>query len=618
MRDNKANYHKLKIGIHLKLKKETKNPQIPKISSSSKNDAFLLKLKNINLVANYLKNSKQIQQRKIKNQNFSFSKELSSDTDKSSFSLLLNKTINTTKNETSFKKFPKQKKSIKSSFRKIEKDIFEKRSSSRIKSSNFQKITKTNKTLIIPVHPKKSNDTKNIKQPTKNDKNKINFKKHNTNNILNNLQYFNISNDDIIYEDPETTERGINNNINCNEKPISKNLSNVNLSNIKQKISKIATNRESSRKHSETEREKKRKKFNNPKFGEVEKYTKKNATFIQKNKKLDSYRLKCKIWKTKTNEDLFSTDDNTEITEIYDKNLMKNKKFDSELNNAYTNIYENYKRKNSKQRNKISNNKKNNNDIVYRTVACVNFYRQNKPDKNAINNKQKIKPKLSNNNEIKPRNKFFKCPIFSNKNRNQKQKNIRKKFCFSKSKEKNTFIEKENKKNKKKSLPKKKNASVDIQKNIKKKETTRKASNVSDIIDTIRSISNEKRKDVNIKKIQIVENNEDNINVDDILYGIEKNLDESKIDKFDELETIIRFIDFGTVSFTQIGIFSVVNNKYNNFIKEFDSRFNKSIINLKENKINREEKNKGKIMKATLNAKSERTNNSSSHKAIII
>ena len=132
MRDNKANYHKLKIGIHLKIKKNAKIPQIPKIASNSKNDAFLLKLKNINLVSNYLKTSNLIQKRKTKNHNFSSSKDLSSDKDSSSLSLLLNNTTYTINNEHSSKKFPKPKKNIKFSFRKIEKDIIEKHSS-RIK-----------------------------------------------------------------------------------------------------------------------------------------------------------------------------------------------------------------------------------------------------------------------------------------------------------------------------------------------------------------------------------------------------------------------------------------------------------------------------------------------------
>ena len=618
MRDNKANYYKLKIGIHLKIKKNAKIPQIPKIASNSKNDAFLLKLKNINLVSNYLKTSNLIQKRKTKNHNFSSSKDLSSDKDSSSLSLLLNNTTYTINNEHSSKKFPKPKKNIKFSFRKIEKDIIEKHSS-RIKSTDLRKSTKINKSLIIPSHTKKTNENKTLYQ--KDNNTKINFKKHNTNNILKNLQYFNISNDDIIYEDPETTERGINNNMNVNEKPISKNLSNMNFNNIKQKNCKKINNRGSSRKRSETAKYKKLNKFNNPRFGEVEKYTKKNAPFIMKNKKLDSYRLKCKIWKTKTNEDLFPTKDNLEITEIYNKYLIKNKKNENELNNTYTNIYENNKSKNLKQRN-INIKKKRSNDIVYRTVACINSCDKNKTDKNTINEKQKLNMKLSNNNEIKLRNKFYKYPIFSNKNRYQNQKNIIKKFRFSKSKEKNISIENENGRNQKKNFQRKKNVSVDTQKNIKKKENAR-ISNASDIIDTdtIRSKSNGKKKDINIEKIKNVENHEDNINIEDILYNSEKSFDENKIDKFDELETIVRLIDFGTVSYAQIGIFSVVNNKYNNFIKEFDLRFKRDVKNFKKNKNNKEasKKNgKNNAKNILFNERSKKMNNNSTHKTRII
>ena len=615
-------------------KKKNKNGKISK--EESEELIFKNKTKVNNLASNYYNASRQIKQNKIVKPKNRTLKDISTDLDKSaniikSNKLTLNKitdpssTSNSKKTSRNLPLNMKQQ-NLKNEFIKNAKNENEKHNS--IKSKNFEVNTSLNKSLVVQTQRKNSARVKSeisIKNSNNNSSNKniikknynksYNLKKNKTNNKLI-PKYLNLTNDDIIYEDPETTDFKVNDpkikKNNLKKNIISKHLSHMNLLNVNKihiknnltddsKIIQKST-RAVSKKPTEKEKENKLKKLNRRNFGEVQKYTKKTAAFIARENAIKNEKLlheihnklesqRPKMVRVKTNDDLFNNDDK-----------IKNRK---QLNRNYTNLYDKYQNKKNNEK-KIKKKK----NIITRTVTYQNFNCPNIKENNHIKNPN-IKSKNHTNKILKPN----KTKSDLNKKNNFNFNRVpRKSNILPETRGRSALINNKDKNNKSKNNNlRKSNKSIDIPHNKKEENDN----NEYDIYELIRSKSTRSKNEeieINIDNINDIGNDEEDI--DTILYCEEKNLDESKIDKFDEVNSIVRYIDFDLVPISQISIFSVNSSKYNNYSQKFEEKFKKDFLEKKKDdkKENNLDQNEEKIL---FSDKSERTKDNSAQKISI-
>ena len=120
--------------------------------------------------------------------------------------------------------------------------------------------------------------------------------------------------------------------------------------------------------------------------------------------------------------------------------------------------------------------------------------------------------------------------------------------------------------------------------NDNKKEN--KTENVKEIKIPRRSKSMAKLTDITKKNI-----NDEKYDIDFILYG---KINPPKYeDPFDDIDSIVKFINFDKININAKNIFSVENNdRYENYSKKFDSLFNKAISNNQRKSIERDKGNK--------------------------
>ena len=619
-------------------KKINKNKNGKKFKEESKDFVFRNNVKINKLTSNYYSISRQLKQNRIGKPKNCISKDKSNEFDKSADVFISNKLIlNKITDSFSISNSKKIGRDLPSNINpqnlKSETIRNSKKKESKkhntVRSTNFAIKRNLNKSLIIQMHNKNSTllksdiskiinknniSNKNIVKKYFNNNKSFNLKKNNTINKLA-PKYLNFTSDDIIYENPDVTDfkvddSKINNNLKKNK--ISKHLTNmyplrVNKIHIKNNLtdnSKIIQKsaRAVSKKPTEKEKENKLKKLNRRNFGEVQKYTKKTAAFFTKKNKLKNDNLvneirdilkpqKQKIIHVKTNADLFNNN-----AKIINRNT---------INRNYTNLYDNC------QNNKINEKRiKKKNNLITRTITYQNFYNP-KIKENTIKVNNLIK-----NQHKKPKNHINKN-LISNRTKNNliKKNNIiqesRRSFILSKSRGRNDLInnKERNIKSKKNNL-RKLNKSIDVIQQIKKKLDN----DNNDIYELIRSKSTEKKtdeRDLNITKVNDTINDEENIYT--ILYCEEKNLDENKIDKFDEVNSIVRFIEFGLVPISQISIFSVENSKYKDYLQKFEKIFKKDVLEKKME--NKKENNFGKNKENILfSDKTERTKDNSAQK----
>ena len=396
-----------------------------------------------------------------------------------------------------------------------------------------------------------------------------------------------------------------------------------------------------SRKITERDRQKKLNKLNKDSFGAVAKYTKKTAQFVKRDKKeiiknnvFKNLKVKNeRMIRTKTNSDLINNGDiiknnvnknneedwsNRNLTKANNNNNQK--KLFKKMN---TNLYDKYN--NSRRESKIIQNNKNikgeniRNNILYKTLTNKSILHNNKSNiknknKNGvINNKKKIN---DNKNKIMPskdiergksaiykRNQDLKNNKnnINNKNINKNKisnKNVPNKSVDVPKKKVNNNINKIKQKNEKSSL------------NIKQKKVESESDesdeeedeNDFDIYAMIRSKSCLRKKKDDKKKEEDENseekekksfNSEEDCDIDNVLYGKEKEKKEKKKpfmsiieDDNDGKNSIIKCIDFDDVFLTTSDMFTenIEKNKlYNKYIPKFDDIYDKMLLKFKEN-----------------------------------
>ena len=123
-------------------------------------------------------------------------------------------------------------------------------------------------------------------------------------------------------------------------------------------------------------------------------------------------------------------------------------------------------------------------------------------------------------------------------------------------------------------------------KNNNKKEN--KTENTIDVKIPTRSKSMTKLTDRTKKNI-----NDEKYDIDYILYG---KINPPKYeDPFDDIDSIVKYINFDKIKINVKNIFSVEDNeKYENYSKKFDNLFNKALSNNQRNSIEKDETNKTK------------------------
>ena len=376
-----------------------------------------------------------------------------------------------------------------------------------------------------------------------------------------------------------------------------------------------------SKKKTEKDIQNKINKMNKNSFGKVNKYEKKSKNYIINNKMNNN--------KNQLRENN-NVNNNTNINNInrVENNIKDNKnKFHrvKTLGELRKKNIDNLNSENEKKnitKNDNKNKKQKNNTNLYENKDKTQKYYNNLYDKYIDKFKDKMNKIEANKNyreerEIVHNNKPQ--DIYKKKNINHRKQNFQKTFnCREFDKNKNIKREysqgeflKENNQDKKNNNRKPGKSVGNAIRNNNKNKNKGKENNKNNEIKKNKKVNDTKNmkrsKSVTklIANIKIKNEYEEKDDIESVMYDIVRPSKDD--DPFDDVDSIVKAIDFDSVNIISKNIFRVDNEKYKNYCEKFENIFNKFITNDNQRKsVNNNEKNENNFS----NLQSEKTTDS--------